>query len=365
MHIIIRWGLILVCLIAAGALAAMTHAPPNLAKALEVQQQLVTERPNDPQVYNDLGNLLLLDQRVEEAELAYERAVELDSTRPTPHFNLALLYQRRGDTEQALETFQKVIELEPRYAWAHFQIGSILERQSGAKDEAVEAYGRAFALDPDLADSKVNPQVIESRLVIEAMLRGFEQRAARPLAPYAYDDPARIAGLLVAAEELSSGPSEAAADGEGVNDEQVEQGSGGAAASEASALRPEPTWSGSEEEEPEAEAELVPTSSSSGGTEATPQVTTTAVAAGAAVVNEDRQDQESAQRYRAREGSQVGGTAADQDADRPASSRRPGFRPRSQSTNRSTGSLQWQLKPATESPFRAPAQAPAEQVQPG
>ena len=74
-------------LVATAAVAAITAsrgAAANLAKTLEVQRRLTAQRPNDPAVFNDLGNLLVLSGQPAEAETAYRRAMELDPTRRRP-----------------------------------------------------------------------------------------------------------------------------------------------------------------------------------------------------------------------------------------------------------------------------------------
>lgn len=195
----IAWALGLVSIIAGGALVAMTVAPPNLSKALEAQQRLVLERPFDAEVHNDLGNLLLLAQRPAEAEEAYLRAIELDTDAPQPRFNLALMLQQAGRLGAALDQLEAVLDLDPDNAWAHYQIGAIFETR-GDKRRAIRFYGQAFALDPQLASAEVNPQIIENRLVVESMLRGYGRDAARPLAPKVYDERGRIVDLMVAQE---------------------------------------------------------------------------------------------------------------------------------------------------------------------
>lgn len=179
-------------------LAALTAAaaPPNLPKTLEAQRQLAAERPEDPAVWNDLGNLLLLARRPAEAEEAYRRAVELDPERVSALFNLGLLQQQKGEGKEALELFDRVIEREPRHAWAHYQKGAIYEAW-GRQGQAIRWYADAFALDPQLAFPDVNPHVLDNKLVTEAMLRAYRDEGKAPQAPTAYEDPERIASLLV------------------------------------------------------------------------------------------------------------------------------------------------------------------------
>lgn len=231
MHKTIAWGLGLVSLLAAGALLAMTTPPPNLERALEAQKRLVQERPQDADVLNDLGNLLLLDQRPAEAEEAYRQAVELAPEKTAARFNLGLLLQQTGRGHEALKQFRAVLDRDPDHAWAHYQAGAIYER-AGEKNSAVRHYSRAFALDPQLSSVEVNPQIIENELVVESMLRGYREMNRKPLAPKSYDDRMRIATLMV-----SSDQAEGAMKAEG------------AAGAGSDAMTPDPQWAGSEPED--------------------------------------------------------------------------------------------------------------------
>lgn len=188
-------GLALVC-VAAAVAAALAAVPPNLGKALEEQRRLVAARPQDPAVYNDLGNLLVLASRPDEAEEAYRKAVELAPDRVSSLFNLALLQQQRGELREALRLYRQVLELQPQHAWARYQIGALYEHW-GQEGRAVEAYADAFRLDPQLAFPEVNPHVVENTLVTRAMLRAYQQGYQVPQAPAIYEEPGRIVKLLV------------------------------------------------------------------------------------------------------------------------------------------------------------------------
>jgi tetratricopeptide (TPR) repeat protein len=187
-------------LIAAVAVALATYAagtPDNLPRALAAQRALVAERPADAAAWNDLGNLLVLSGMDDQALDAYERAVELAPESAALHFNLALLLQQQGELRRSLQHYRRVVEIEPTNAWAHFQIGVIREAR-GEDAKAIERYSRALALDASLAFPDVNPQVIESDLLTEAMLRGYRPGPLRPQAPRVYQEPGRITDLLLA-----------------------------------------------------------------------------------------------------------------------------------------------------------------------
>src|SRR5262245_35308714 len=204
-------------LVAAVAIAAFAAVPPNLSKALEAQRRLVTERPQDPVVYNDLGSLLILADRTDEAEAAYRRAIELDPNKVSALFNLAQLLQQRGEKREALRLYDRVVEQQPNHAWAHYQIGTLYEGWD-QESKAVEHYARAFALDPQLAFKEVNPHIVENQLVTRAMLRAYDESPGPSQAPRYFEERDRIVNLLVPLpqteaqqEKQAAGPEGAAA----------------------------------------------------------------------------------------------------------------------------------------------------------
>ncbi|HVG10689.1 MAG TPA: tetratricopeptide repeat protein [Thermoanaerobaculia bacterium] len=187
---------VLVAIVGITAITAFAAVPPNLSKALEAQRRLVTEKPQDAAVHNDLGSLLLLAERTEEAEAAYRRAIELDPDKVSALFNLAQLLQQRKEKREALRLYDRVVELQPNHAWAHYQIGTLHEGW-GQESRAVEHYARAFALDPQLAFKEVNPHIVENTLVTQAMLRAYDQSPGPSQAPRYFEDRDRIVNLLV------------------------------------------------------------------------------------------------------------------------------------------------------------------------
>lgn len=186
----------IVAIAAITAIGALAAVPPNLSKALEAQRRLLEERPQDAAVHNDLGSLLLLAGRREEAEGAYRMALELDPDKVSALFNLAQLLQQRSEKREALRLYGRVVHLQPNHAWAHYQIGTLHESW-GQEARAVEHYARAFALDPQLAFKEVNPHIVENQLLTQAMLRAYEKAPGAPQAPRYFEERDRIVNLLV------------------------------------------------------------------------------------------------------------------------------------------------------------------------
>ncbi len=186
-------------LVLAGGLLLAVHlasaaAPlPNLQATIRAQHERIAANPSNPSLHKDLGNLLALAGDPVNAEQAYLEALRLDPEDPGTYYNLGLLLQSDRPHE-ALRAFQRSVRLEPRLPWAHYSIGTLHQR-AGRRGSAIEAFARAFQLDSTLALADVNPQVIDNPEAMAALLQ--VKALASFEAPREYDDPRRLAALLV------------------------------------------------------------------------------------------------------------------------------------------------------------------------
>lgn len=75
------------------------------------------DAPLDWKVLNQLGKFLMDEERIEDAAAVYELSLgEQSSPTAGTYFDLANAYLGRGDDDLALENFEKVLELLPRYS---------------------------------------------------------------------------------------------------------------------------------------------------------------------------------------------------------------------------------------------------------
>jgi tetratricopeptide (TPR) repeat protein len=80
---------------------------------------------------------------------AFSKAVEIDSTKAVYHFQLGDALQRLGRFNEALERFQRVVEIDPTHSGACYAIAAIYENYKGMPDEAFAWYEKAVAIDPE------------------------------------------------------------------------------------------------------------------------------------------------------------------------------------------------------------------------
>ena len=90
-----------------------------------------------------------------EAIEAYNKCVELDPTHAAAYINLGTLYYNRQDYVLAERYYRKAIEVDARYALAYFDLGNVLD-ETGRLQDAIHAYNSAISLAPTYADAHYN-----------------------------------------------------------------------------------------------------------------------------------------------------------------------------------------------------------------
>ena len=71
--------------------------------------------------------------QLDSAELAYQKALELDNYLNMARSNLAHLYSRRGNNGEAIDLFKTIIEQEPNYGMAYYSLGLLYAEEGNLK----------------------------------------------------------------------------------------------------------------------------------------------------------------------------------------------------------------------------------------
>jgi tetratricopeptide (TPR) repeat protein len=128
--------------------------------------------PNSAVLHNDLGSLLSDKGYPKDAQREFERAVNADAHYFPAWYNLGLMRAERGDYALAHHAFERTIHYKPGHAAALFQLG-LLEERAHNNQAAINYYAKAYRINHALLDVRVNPRVVDSKLVHLALMKAY------------------------------------------------------------------------------------------------------------------------------------------------------------------------------------------------
>src|SRR5213593_3848262 len=112
----------------------------------------------DPQssiAENNLGVARAGERKLAEAVEHYQRALQIRPEHAGAHYNLGNALARQGKLTEAIEHYQQAVHIKPDHADAHNNLGNALARL-GKLTEAIEHYQQAVDLKPDSAEAHNN-----------------------------------------------------------------------------------------------------------------------------------------------------------------------------------------------------------------
>ena len=154
--------------------ASVLEGEGALSDAIQIYEAYLLKAPQDAQVQELLGTALLKAGRLAKSHKAFSRALQSGGRRPSLFLHKGICEGRLGETDAALESFHKALDVDPSYALAQNNIGKLLS-DLGRNTEAVSYFEAALVLNPDYLDAAFNLGV--TRYVLknyEAALRDFE-----------------------------------------------------------------------------------------------------------------------------------------------------------------------------------------------
>lgn len=139
-------------LLLAEGLARQGHVAP----AVEACYDALAHDESEPLVHALLADLFLAGDLYEEAIGAASRAIELDPGCAPAYLALGLAYDRRGGMwDQSVLVWHELAEVVPDLVTAHVQLGEAFAA-AAFDEQAIEAWNRALELDPHEARAMYN-----------------------------------------------------------------------------------------------------------------------------------------------------------------------------------------------------------------
>ena len=113
--------------------------------------------------------------RLDEAEINYRKAIELNPKNASTHYNLGVNLQIRGRSNEAEASYKKAIEIKPNFTEAYNNLANLI-KNFGRLDEAEINYKKAIEIKPNFAEAYLNAGRIFKELgQITNAVKYFEQ----------------------------------------------------------------------------------------------------------------------------------------------------------------------------------------------
>ncbi|HTQ39757.1 MAG TPA: tetratricopeptide repeat protein [Pirellulales bacterium] len=115
-------------------------------------QAALAIRPGTPAVYNNLGNALRWQGRMDEAIQTYRQAIQMDPNDAWAYVDLGSLLLAENRCDDAIEQFECALKIDPDYDWGHYVLGNAYQRKYQLND-AIAHYNEAIRLNPELSQA--------------------------------------------------------------------------------------------------------------------------------------------------------------------------------------------------------------------
>lgn len=129
-------------------LAATAAASGEGARARALLERAKALAPDDARTFRQLARLYAKEGDTEQALLAYAETLRRDPTDAASHLELAQLHRARGEPRQLEAALREGLARAPNAAGLHFELGRLHEAE-GRLEEALQAYGEARRCEPE------------------------------------------------------------------------------------------------------------------------------------------------------------------------------------------------------------------------
>ena len=142
----------------------------------------------------DLGTMVFHRGFPTDAVRVFRRALDLEPDLAEAWFRIGLVRHRSGKEWDARQAYKKALDRRPGHGWCNFYLG-LLEEETGHPSRALEHYRLAFRHAPELADPRVNPEVLRSTLDLGALILQQQREVFTEAMPMGYLQPSQVRAL--------------------------------------------------------------------------------------------------------------------------------------------------------------------------
>jgi tetratricopeptide (TPR) repeat protein len=160
-------------------------------------QQALSDNPESAEALYGLGSAYLQQQKASDARECFQRVLQLHAgypgTLPNAWNNLGILAAREGNTDLAIEHFERAVQIDPDHSVALQNLGNAY-RQKKDWPQAKRALEKALSLNPDDAEANYNLGMVYAQT--NDTNRAYEYLKKALLARPAYPEALNNLGIL-------------------------------------------------------------------------------------------------------------------------------------------------------------------------
>ena len=147
------------------------HQQGQLLRAQSIYEQVLKIKPNHFDAMNLLGVIAAQNKKPALAVQLIGRAITIDASNATAHYNLGLALHELNQLKEALNSYERAIEIKPDYYYAHNNKGNAL-RDLKRLEEALVSYNLAIQFKSDYVEAYFNRSnvLLELKRLDEALV---------------------------------------------------------------------------------------------------------------------------------------------------------------------------------------------------
>lgn len=143
---------------------AVQQSQPKQPQVSQVQasriidlERLTRNDPTNVGAWQQLGNAYYDANRPENAIVAYNKSLELDSSSPDVWTDLGTMYRRTGQYQKAIDSYNKALQLNPTHPNSLFNKGVVYLHDLNQKEKGIAAWEELLASNPSAKTPQGQP----------------------------------------------------------------------------------------------------------------------------------------------------------------------------------------------------------------
>ena len=160
--------------------ATVAAAKGEFEDAIAHMENAETSKSKNPMFHNRLGNLYLELKRHKDAERSFSKALAIDGMNENSLIGMCRCSLQQGKPKRAVDFGRQAVGVKYHAPVSHFYLGEALSR-SGSFEQAVESYDKAIHLNPNFVEAHKRLETIFSTKLVDIHLAAHHRRSAAEL----------------------------------------------------------------------------------------------------------------------------------------------------------------------------------------